>query len=446
MEGAERILYYDCFSGICGDMNLAALVDLGVPEDHLRAELGKLGLGGWRLRFSPDSKMGIHGTRADVDLLPEPVKAGGRAGLSSAGALPSGAGLSSAGARPGLGVAAPSAAAHAHAHRAYRDIKAMISGSALGAGIKERALAIFARLAEAEAKVHRAPVEDVGFHEVGAVDSIVDIVGAAVCLDYLAPDRVICSTVELGGGFVKCQHGLLPVPAPAVVELMREKPVKSGAAAMETTTPTGAAILAASVDEWSDDIRFRITRTGYGVGHRDAEIPNLLRVHLGERERAAAAQGEAQGAAPLPPLEAAVLLECNIDDMSPELHGRLIERLMGAGAVDAWLTPIVMKKSRAAVTLSALCAPEAEAAVAEVFYRETTTFGLRRTDAAKRPLRREIRTVETSLGAVRVKTAFLGGEALKSKPEYEDLRKIAEERGMALLEVQAVVLKEIGKP
>jgi len=441
MEGAERILYYDCFSGICGDMNLAALVDLGVPEDYLRAELAKLGLGGWRLKFTPDSKMGIHGTRADVELLPEPVKAG------AAGMI-------------GRGVAAPAAA---HEHRAYRDIKAMISDSALGSPVKDRALAIFARLAEAEAKVHRSEVEDVAFHEVGAVDSIVDIVGAAICLDYLAPDRILCSTVELGGGFVKCRHGLIPVPAPAVVELLRGVPVKSGAVPMETTTPTGAAILAASVDEYGDDIRFRITRTAYGVGHRDTEIPNLLRAHLGERDRAGPRAGSARDAdgaaseapesagqrpspeAPLPRLEAAVLVECNMDDMSPESHGYLIDRLLAAGAVDAWLTPIVMKKSRAAVSLSALCPPEAEAAVTELFYRETTTFGVRRSDVSKRPLRRDYRTVSTSLGEVGVKTAWLGAEQIKSKLEYEDLRRIAEERGMSLRDVEAVVLSELGE-
>jgi uncharacterized protein (TIGR00299 family) protein len=260
MAATERILYFDCFSGICGDMTLAALVDLGVPEDFLKVELAKLGLPGWRLRFTPGSKNGIRGTQADVDLLPTPVKAGLH-GLR-------------------IGVASPAAS---HAHSSYRDIKAMIEGSDISDSIKSRALAIFGKLAEAEAKVHGSSVEDVRFHEVGAVDSIVDIVGAAVCLDYLKPDRVLCSRVELGGGFVKCQHGLIPVPAPAVVELLRGVPVKGGAVQMETTTPTGAAFLAASVDEYTDDIRFEITRTAYGLGHRDYEIPDVLRVVFAER-------------------------------------------------------------------------------------------------------------------------------------------------------------------
>lgn len=256
MTGMEKILYFDCFSGICGDMTLAALVDLGMPEEQLKAELGKLGLHGWTLRFSPSAKSGIHGTRADVDILPVPVKPGHRAMNSKAAA---------------------------HDHRAYREIKAMIEGSGLPRGTKDRALAIYGKLAEAEAKVHGAGVAEVHFHEVGAVDSIVDIVGAAIGLEYFAPDRVLCSRVELGGGFVKCQHGLLPVPVPAVAELLKGVPVQSGAVQMETTTPTGAAILAACVDEYTDDRRFTILKTAYGVGHRDADIPDLLRLFLGER-------------------------------------------------------------------------------------------------------------------------------------------------------------------
>jgi hypothetical protein len=418
MSQAERILYFDCFSGICGDMTLAALVDLGVPEEHLRSELGKLGLAGWRLRFSPSSKNGIGGMRADVDLLPTPLKGGSLLAPRAAG-----------------GAEAPRAGAHEH--RAYRDIKAMIEGSSLPGSTKARALAIFGKLAAAEAKVHGTSVEEVGFHEVGAVDSIVDIVGAAICLDYLRPDRVLSSSVELGGGFVKCQHGIIPVPAPAVVELLKGVPVKSGAVMMETTTPTGAAILAASVDEFTDDKRFRITRTAYGVGHRDTEIPNLLRAMLGERD-AAAGTAIPDGAA------GGVLLECNVDDMSPELHGALFERLFAAGADDVWITPILMKKNRSAVSISAMCGPDKERAVAEAMLRETTTFGLRSSRFLKTSLERELRTVKTSLGELRVKTGYLGGAALKSKPEYEDVKRIADERGMSLPAAYEAVRKEIG--
>ena len=304
----EKILYFDCFSGICGDMTLAALVDLGVPEDHLKEELAKLGLPGWRLRFTPGSKHGISGIKADVDLLPVPVK-------SSKVAIRKDAAT--------------------HDHRAYRDIRKMIEDSGLPLGTKDRAFSIFKKLAEAEAKVHGTSVEAVLFHEVGAVDSIVDIVGAAIGLEYLAPDRILCSRVELGGGFVKCQHGLIPVPAPAVVELLEGVPVKSGAVQVETTTPTGAAILAACVDEFTDDKRFSILKTAYGIGHRDTDIPNLLRLFTGERiigrEGETQGQSSAQDLRPRLPASRGIVLECNIDDMSPELHGYLFERFFDAG-------------------------------------------------------------------------------------------------------------------
>ena len=413
MAKTERILYFDCFSGICGDMTMAALVDLGVPEEHLRAELGKLGLPGWRLRFSRDSKCGIGGTRADVDLAPTPLK-------------------------PGRLLSAP--AAGAHEHNSYRDIRALIEGSGLGPGTKARAIAIFGRLAAAEARVHGTSPDEVRFHEVGAVDSIVDIVGAAICLEYLAPDRILCSSVELGGGFVKCQHGLIPVPAPAVVELLKGVPVTSGAVRMETTTPTGAAFLAASVDEYSDDKRFRITRTAYGVGHRDTEIPNLLRVFEAERE--ARDGGDALPCA-LPEAPDGVLVECNIDDMSPEAHGHVMERLFAAGADDVWFAPIVMKKGRAAVALSAIGPLDKEKALVRAFLLETSTFGLRRSYYRKSALARESRRVSTSLGEVRLKTGFLDGEEIKSKYEYEDLRRIADERGLSVLAVAEALRKEL---
>jgi len=412
VNATEKVLYFDCFSGISGDMTLAALVDLGVPREHLDSELAKLGLAGWRLRFSPGSKMGIRGTRADVDILPVPIPAGSHA----------------MGPRP-----------EAHSHRAYRDIRSMIEGCGLPAGTKDLALSIFGKLAEAEGKVHGAKPEDVAFHEVGAVDSIVDIVGSAIGIEYLAPDRVLCSRVELGGGFVKCQHGLIPVPAPAVVELLAGVPVKSGAVPFETTTPTGAAILAACVDEFTDDKRFAISRTAYGVGHRDTEIPNLLRLFTGER----AAVGAAVAEAGLPAPVLGVVIECNIDDMSPELHGYLFEKLLGAGADDVWLTPIVMKKSRPAVALSVLCPPEAEARIAGLIVAETSTFGFRRRSIDKYALERLVETVDTSLGSLRVKTALLGGKPFKSKPEFEDLRRIAMERGLSLREVQERVALEI---
>jgi uncharacterized protein (TIGR00299 family) protein len=398
---ADRILYYDCFSGISGDMNLGAMVDLGVPQDHLAAQLSGLGLGGYSLRFSPDSRNGIHGTRADVEL----TEGGTDAHAHAGGA--------------------------AHGHRAFSDVTRIIESSALARSVKQRSLEIFGVLAKAEAKIHGVPVDRVEFHEVGAVDSIVDIVGAAVCLEYLKPDRVLCSTVELGGGWVKTAHGTLPVPAPATAEILSGVPVKSGIAGHEMTTPTGAAILAACADSFTDDKRFRIKKVAYGVGHRETTAPNLLRVFLAE------ADGPTEGSQDC-------VLECNMDDMSPELYGHVSELLFSAGAADVWFTPIVMKKSRPAVTLSVLCAPDAEPRMAEILLRETTTFGLRRLSVGKTALERETATVRTSLGELRVKTAFLGGKKVKMKPEYEDCRKIAQEKGMTLRDVYDVVRKEIG--
>lgn len=413
----RKILYYDCFSGISGDMNLAALVDLGVPKEHLEAELLKLGLKGYSLRFVPDSRKSIHGTRADVELEAEHGHEHGHAH--------------------------DHAHDHSHEHRSYAAIVRLIEESGLSAAVKKRAQDIFRVLARAEAKVHGRPIEDVHFHEVGAVDSIVDIVGAAICLDWLKPDLVMASTVELGGGFVKTQHGLMPVPAPATAEILSGVPVRSGAVPFETTTPTGAAILAACVERFTDDKRFTVVKTAYGVGHRDTEIPNLLRVFLGEETASVPAPGA--GTAVETAADAAEVgrvLECNLDDMNSEITGYLFDRLFSVGASDVYCTPILMKKNRPAVKVSVLCPAKAEAQIADVLLRETTTFGLRRFTVEKTSLERRVRMVSTSLGEVRLKNAFLDGKPLKSKPEFEDCRRIAEERGIPLREVYETVLRE----
>ena len=386
---ADTLLYYDCFAGISGDMNLAAMLDLGVPEAHLRAELAKLPLSGYSLNVTREARKGITGTRVDVVV---------------------------------------QESSHHH-HRAWRDIRALIEGSALSAAVKARATGIFQRLAEAEATVHGTTTEAVHFHEVGAIDSIVDIVGAAICLDRLAPGRVVASSVELGGGFVKSQHGMLPVPAPATALLLTGIPTRSGAVPFEMTTPTGAAILAHSVGSFSDDKRFVTRKIGYGIGHRDTEIPNVLRLFLADEDRLRT--------------DEARLVECNIDDMNPEISTHLFDLLFEAGASDVFFTPIVMKKSRPAVTLSVLCPPETEAALVELILRETTTFGLRSTTVAKTAIEREERTVATSLGQVRVKVGKLRGTLLKAKPEFEDCRSIARERGMPLREVLEIVQRAL---
>ena len=429
----ERILYYDCSAGISGDMHLGAMVDLGVPAEHLQRELGKLGLSGWKLLFTRDARKGIGGTRADVILDDDEHEHHDAAPHSHPHTH-----------TPGTHshTHQPGHEAHAHEHRAHRDIAAMIERSSLAPGAKRRALAIFAHLAQAEAKIHGVSVDDVAFHEVGAVDSIIDIVGAAIAIDWLKPDRVYVSAVELGGGFVKCAHGRLAVPAPATAELLRSAPVHLGAAPFETTTPTGAAILVASADGFTNTMDFAIERVGYGIGHKDGPIPNLLRVFLATRATAptpaTAAPATAAGAT-------AIVLECNLDDMTGETAGYVLERLLAAGAGDAWITPIVMKKSRPAMTLSALCAPEREAALTEIFLRETTTLGLRRREVGKLTLERTTEEIATSFGPVRVKTGWLDGRRLKSKPEHDDLRRIATERGLPLLDVEHAVRLEIAR-
>ena len=455
-----KTLYYDCSAGISGDMHLGAMVDLGVPPEHLEAELQKLGLPGWRLRFTRDSRKGIGGTRADVllDGEPDPAARPSSVGPGGEKASPSGGHRGEVASSPegqaGAPAYKPVAKLHApltpghepHEHRNHRDIVALIERSALPTGTKRRALAIFARLAEAEAKIHGMPVAEVGFHEVGAVDSIVDIVAAAIALEWLKPDRILVSTIELGGGFVKCAHGRLAVPAPATAALLRGAPTRLGTVPFEATTPTGAAILAASADGFTDQTSFAIDRIGYGIGHKDGPIPNILRVFLG----AAAVAGRVEaGPSATPfasiPRDTAVVLECNLDDMTGETAGYVLEKLIAAGASDAWLTPIVMKKSRPALTLSVLCPPEKEAALAELVLRETTTFGLRRREVGKLALGRTLEEVATSLGPVRVKTALLDGRPMKSKLEHDDLRRLAAAHNLPLREVERRLLAELAQ-
>ena len=431
-----KILYYDCSAGISGDMHLGAMVDLGVPPEYLETELKKLGLAGWRLRFTRDSRKGIGGTRADVllDGEPDPL-APGNAELqlgSSSGSVTF---------TPVAKLPTPLAPGHEpHEHRNHRDIVAMIERSALANGVKRRALAIFARIAEAEAKIHGMPVAEVGFHEVGAVDSIIDIVGAAIAIEWLHPDRVLVSTIELGGGFVKCAHGRLPVPAPATADLLRGAPVRLGNVPFEATTPTGAAILVASADGFTDKTDFTLSRIGYGIGHKDGPIPNIVRVFLGTTKPSEALAKEGAVA----PRQIAVVLECNLDDMTGETAGYVLEMLIAAGASDAWITPIVMKKSRPAMTLSVLCPTDLEATLTELLLRETTTFGLRRREVGKLALERTFEEVATTLGTVRIKTAWLDGRRLKSKPEHDDLRRLAETHHLPLREVERTVLAELG--
>ncbi|GHV76437.1 UPF0272 protein [Spirochaetia bacterium] len=389
-----KTLHFDCFAGISGDMALGAFEDLGVPPDTLHTELGKLGLGGWALRFERDQRGGITGTHAVVDL-------GG--------------------------------STDHHSHTTWKEIRSLIAGSTLSDGVKNRALDIFTRIARAEAQVHGTAEEDVAFHEVGALDSIIDIVGAAICLDLLKPDRITCSEVELGSGMVRCAHGLLPVPAPATVLLTRGMPVKTGGFPKEMTTPTGAAILASSVDEFTGVGSFRELKTGYGIGTRKMDKPNLLRVSLREERNTADASG---GLSPWK-TEELVLMEATIDDMSGEALGFLMESLFASGALDVTFTPCVMKKSRPATIVSVLTGEEKLNALRETLFRRSSTIGFRETTLRRLSLRREEERLGE--GGGRRKTVYYGAEKLRSKIEFEDRARLARERGLTLEEAERII-------
>jgi len=387
-------LYYDCFAGISGDMNLGALVDLGVDAGFLELELGKLNIDGFRLEVEPGIRKGISGTKVTVVIEnPENEK-----------------------------------------HRHLRHIEELINNSSLSDAIKEKSLDIFNRVAEAEAKVHNISKEKVHFHEVGALDSIADIVGAAICQEALHVDEIHSSPVQLGGGMVQCAHGLMPVPAPATAEIIKDMPVKSGLVDYEATTPTGAAILAATVHRFTDSAEMKVTKTGYGIGQKDGEIPNVLRVYLAETGGDVTEDVST---------ETGVMLECNIDDMNPEWFTHVQALLFEAGAADVFMTPIVMKKSRPASMLSVLCDVKGTEKMKEIILTETSTIGLREYRVSKHMLRREVRKVQTSLGAVEVKCSYYRGRLVNEKPEFEQCRKLALDHHLTLEEVQKEVYKNL---
>jgi uncharacterized protein (TIGR00299 family) protein len=288
-------------------------------------------------------------------------------------------------------------------------------------------LKIFLKLAEAESRVHGHSLDEVHFHEVGAVDSIVDVVGAAICLDFLDVQNISSSPVELGGGFVKCRHGVFPVPAPATAEILRGIPVRTGAVPFETTTPTGAAILASIAQKFTDKIEIQPDKIGYGVGGRDTDIPNVLRVFLGKSGDAGFIDDVERGES--------LVIECNIDDMVPEIYDSVMEELFEKGARDVYLTPIIMKKSRPAVKISIICEEADRPALEEVLWLRTTTFGLRAYRISKAMLKRDFRTIKTKYGEVRLKTAYYQGKKIKEKPEYEDCKKLAREKGVSIREI-----------
>ncbi len=387
-------------------MNLGAMIDLGVPLNYLRDELAKLGLDEFRITTARAKRKGIEGTLVTVTETTSHTHH-----------------------------THSSVAMHAHTSqsRNYSDIIQIIRKSSLNENVEKLSLAIFSRVAEAEAKIHGVPIEKVHFHEVGAIDSIVDIVGAAICIDYLKPDRIVSAPPELGKGLVTCDHGIFPVPAPATAEILKGIPVRMGNADHEATTPTGAAILASLTDEFTGQTELEITSTGYGIGYRDTDaLPNVLRVLL------ATSSGKTG-------TEEATMLECNIDDMNPEHYDYLITKMLEIGADDVFITPIIMKKTRPAHKLSALCKNELVAALTGFILTETSTLGLRQYPVKKSILDRKTAIVHTRWGEVRIKQALMDNKIIKSKPEYDDCVQIARTHNLPLQQVMHEVQEEMKK-
>lgn len=434
-----KILYYDCFSGISGDMNLGALLDLGMDEKYLVDELSKLNLNGYEIKVSRDSRKGIEGTKVDVVLQEHSHDhADAEVEHNHKHLHDDNEGGHSHGHMTNI---------HSHQeHRNLKNIQDIIECSKLSSKVKELSMKMFMKVAEAEAKVHGKLLYEVHFHEVGAVDSIVDIVGAAICINYLNVDKIMSSSVELGGGFVKCAHGLIPVPAPATVAILKGIPVKLGAVPFETTTPTGAAILAANVSEFKDNNNFIINKIGYGIGNRDTEIPNVLRVMLVEEADEPITRKNKLEQSKNVEYEnetSQQIIECNIDDMNCELYEYIMEKLFNEGALDVYLTPIIMKKGRPSIKISVLCNEDKIETMKEVLFKETTTFGVRSFKVNKTMLQRKFAKVSTSYGEVTVKQAYYKGEKIKSKLEYEECKKIAQSMGTSISDIYEKIRGEI---
>ena len=421
-----KTIYYDCFAGISGDMNLGAMVDLGADKDALVSELEKLGIGGWKIEFSKDGRGGIFGTKAQVVLDGH--------GHSHDAPHPHEHEHADCGHHHEHTHAECPTHEHSHTyeHRSFRDIKAIIENSGISDRAKKLSLKIFGKVAEAEAKIHGREIDDVCFHEVGAVDSIVDIVGAAICADLLGAAKFACSEIELGGGTVKCAHGIIPVPAPATAEILKNFRVKLNGAPHECTTPTGAAIIAALCEPTETKISGRIVANGVGVGQRNpANIANVLRVSL--IESAPETYGVRE--------EKMFVAEANIDDMTAESLAFLCSRLFDEGAADVWQEAIAMKKSRLGTKVCALVSEERKGKILACLLGESSTLGVRVSEVSRFSISRETKSIKTRLGEVRVKISEFGGRA-KIKPEFDDCASIANKKRLPLDEIRRIVENE----
>ncbi|MDR2096077.1 MAG: nickel pincer cofactor biosynthesis protein LarC [Treponema sp.] len=435
-----KTLHFDCYAGISGDMTLGALVDLGVDPDKLRSELVKLGVEGWHLEFTEDERCGIRGLHALVGIEGQPAHAVHEEGEDAPDHHShEDERHHTHGEHHGHEHQHPHSRDHgghdhSHDHNSWKEIRALIENSGISGGAKKRALDIFSRIAKAESEVHGVLEDEIRFHEVGALDSIIDVVGAAICLDMLKPDRITCGEIELGGGTVTCAHGILPVPAPAVQLLVRGLPVKTGGFNKEMTTPTGAAILAASVDEFISTARFTEIKTGIGIGTRKTDRPNVLRVSWREENPEPNARDH------LPyNIEELTLIETNIDDMSGEALGFLMERLFDAGALDVTFSPCVMKKSRPGTIVSVLGSPQKLPALRTAMFEHSLAIGFREIPVRRLSLKREETKITGGFGEARCKTVYYGDRRLRSKIEFEDRARIARERNIPLDEAERII-------
>lgn len=378
-----RTLYFDCFAGASGDMILGAMVAAGVDPNALNEQLSLLGVQRYAIDFQTVDRCGISATYAHVQTAPE------------------------------------------HAHRHLSDILEIIHNARLTDGVKDRAAKIFARLAAAEAYVHNEPIADVHFHEVGALDAIVDVVGAAICFELLGIEHFICSPLHLGSGTVEMDHGRFPVPPPAVVEMLKGAPVYSTDIKGELVTPTGAAIITTVCAEYGVIPKMKLEHTGYGAGTRQyAKFPNVLRVLIGEQQTDKASA------------ERLWMIETNLDDMSSQYFGHVMERAFDLGALDCYFTPVQMKKNRPGVLLSLLCRDAERAELIEMLFEETTTLGVRSYEVERRALERQIVRVETQYGPIDVKVARLNGNVVNQMPEYEQCRQVARSANVPLRVVE----------
>lgn len=385
-----KLAYFDCFSGISGDMTLGALVDAGCPIEHLLSELRGLQVPGWEVSAGKVWKNGMAATSVTVR------------------------------------------AEDGQKHRSLSAILELLKSSILAGSVRDRARAIFTKLGEAEAQVHDVPLEKIHFHEVGAVDAIVDIVGVCIGFHFLGLEKFACSALNVGGGTVKMAHGILPVPAPATANLLQGKPTYSNGVERELVTPTGAAIVATLCDSFGPQPAMTVRAIGYGAGTADLEgQPNVLRIMIGE---------EAEETAPGFDEEIAVV-EANLDDMNPQIYGYFLEKALAAGALDVYTTPVQMKKNRPGTLLTVLCKPQDTQTVMSLIFAETTTFGARTYRAARRTLPRESVSVSTDFGDVRIKISRMNGRILHVAPEYDDCRRLAVEKNVPLQRVISEALR-----